>query len=1059
MGCRSQEALLILLPRRNMMPFVTVRSVPPLTPGNGTAYAIVGHTWVEISESIVSLNGKTESYGYYPESLSPVAPGVVRHTDYDDFAGHGFSSQKFYITENQAQRLRLYAIEADASIYALLPNQLLPVDNCATFAYQAMSRAGVSAVIPIRDIIPWWLPALFDLESQINNAVTTTFHAATSFSGAAPPFLFRSDPLTLDLDNDGLETVGINPSNPIFFDHNADGVKTATGWVKPDDGLLVLDRNGNGVIDNGAELFGDNTPLYGGGFALDGFGALVQEDTNADGRVDAGDARFGQLRIWRDQNQDGISQATELHTLGQEGIVALKVAKTEHIALLNNGNQIADLGGFVRTDGSGGTLGIAEQLGDIDLISDPFYRQFNDHVTLSESAGALPEMQGSGLVRNLREAASLPSAEGAELAARLSEYSAAATRAEQLTLLDGLVQAWAATSAMTGRGNDPLYIKSLAWHGVLVDGRVQWALEEINRPLDQEPGQRTLTTLKVVEAFNGNLVPGNSFFSEQIALLEQSRAAIESSVYGGLVLQTRLKPYLDAINLNISESGVTLDYAGMMALLDVKKAGDLQNAVFDLLDLYKYASSQLTGWDGSGALEGWSADPVSGTAVISALLAAGFSSVSGNWFGVIGDDSVLGSSGVDHLSGNVGNDLIMGGAGNDVLVGNSGSDTLLGGDGNDTLMAGSNTFVNPNTTDSTENTANTLEGDAGADRLFGSGGSETYRFNQGDGADTIYEVAYNNVSATDTAIDRIVLGSGILPSDVTVMREAYDLILKFATAGDQITIANWYGPTDRRIEQVAFVDGTVWDRTDLHRLGLVVNGTAGADKLFGLAGENDVIKGADGNDTLIGDSGSDTLIGGAGADNLVAGIGTFANQTVADPTERTANLLEGNAGADRLYGSGGSETYRYNAGDGADTIYEVAYNNDPNSDTAIDRIVLGGGITQADVTVARNNYDLILKFANGEDQITIVNWYSSSSNRVEQLVFDDGTIWDRIKLHSAGLNFVGTPGNDTLYGLTGEDDLLGGGDGNDLLAGSTGSDTLMGGLGNDVLVAGMGSFS
>lgn len=78
---------------------------------------------------------------------------------------------------------------------------------------------------------------------------------------SAQRFIQRRDPLTLDLDGDGLETTGVNATNPIMFDHDGDGVSTATGWVLPDDGFLVLDRNGNGQIDNGTELFGDSTPL------------------------------------------------------------------------------------------------------------------------------------------------------------------------------------------------------------------------------------------------------------------------------------------------------------------------------------------------------------------------------------------------------------------------------------------------------------------------------------------------------------------------------------------------------------------------------------------------------------------------------------------------------------------------------------------------------------------------------------------------------------------------------------------------------------------------------
>lgn len=78
----------------------------------------------------------------------------------------------------------------------------------------------------------------------------------TNFT-AAQHFVHRRAPLTLDLDGDGIETVPPNATNPILFDHDGDGVKSGTGWIKPDDGFLVLDRNGNGTIDDGTELFGD----------------------------------------------------------------------------------------------------------------------------------------------------------------------------------------------------------------------------------------------------------------------------------------------------------------------------------------------------------------------------------------------------------------------------------------------------------------------------------------------------------------------------------------------------------------------------------------------------------------------------------------------------------------------------------------------------------------------------------------------------------------------------------------------------------------------------------
>lgn len=91
------------------------------------------------------------------------------------------------------------------------------------------------------------------------------------------------DPLVLDLDGDGIEAIGIDPSRPILFDHDGDGTRNATGWIGSDDGLLVLDRNGNGLIDSGRELFGDQTlrdkPAADGSTTFaNGYEALAAQD-------------------------------------------------------------------------------------------------------------------------------------------------------------------------------------------------------------------------------------------------------------------------------------------------------------------------------------------------------------------------------------------------------------------------------------------------------------------------------------------------------------------------------------------------------------------------------------------------------------------------------------------------------------------------------------------------------------------------------------------------------------------------------------------------------------
>ena len=424
-------------------------------------------------------------------------------------------------------------------------------------------------------------------------------------------------PLTLDLDGDGLETTGIDPNNPILFDHDGDGVKNATGWVRPDDGFLVLDRDGNGTIDNGTELFGDSTPLSGGGKAEDGFAALADQDTNGDGRVDANDANFNNLRVWQDLNQDGISQNDELFTLAEKGIAAIHVAKTENTTVLSNGNQIADLGHFTYADGSEGTLGqVTGGIADIDLADNPFYREFTDRLDTSGVAG-LPDMQGSGAVRDLREASSLSGA----LANTVTAYAQADTKAGQLALADQLIAQWAQTSGAStsidlaaAQNYELVYLipglTAADFAPVLFGAGAGGGSNGITLPDPQETQRRealkaqqaSVTSLiALLEKFNGlpfvniepqgvrtgaqqflvaNTTSGGSagylytgprqvfvnLSGTQIDFLNKSYAALRESIYDGLLLQTRLKPYLNDIELAVDAGGnVMLDFTAITA--------------------------------------------------------------------------------------------------------------------------------------------------------------------------------------------------------------------------------------------------------------------------------------------------------------------------------------------------------------------------------------------------------------------------------------------------------------------------------------------------------------
>ncbi|MEF2162618.1 hypothetical protein, partial [Pseudomonas aeruginosa] len=110
-----------------------------------------------------------------------------------------------------------------------------------------------------------------------------------------------------------------------LFDHDGDGIRTATGWIAKQDGIIVRDINGNGIIDNGKELFGDNTILKNGQKATSGLQALADLDDNADGIIDKNDAVFSELKIWQDKNGDGISTTDEIVDLTTAGVTSINV--------------------------------------------------------------------------------------------------------------------------------------------------------------------------------------------------------------------------------------------------------------------------------------------------------------------------------------------------------------------------------------------------------------------------------------------------------------------------------------------------------------------------------------------------------------------------------------------------------------------------------------------------------------------------------------------------------------------------------------------------------------
>lgn len=154
-----------------------------------------------------------------------------------------------------------------------------------------------------------------------------------------------ASPVIVDLDGGSIRLGSLHP-DPVAFDIDADGDHEWVSWTLRDtgDAFLALDRNANGIIDDGSELFGNVTPLAGGGLAAHGFEALAEFDLvqyggNGDQLVDAWDAVFPGLLFWLDMNRNGQSEPSEMAPAAYLGLVSISLDFIESRKKDRHGNE------------------------------------------------------------------------------------------------------------------------------------------------------------------------------------------------------------------------------------------------------------------------------------------------------------------------------------------------------------------------------------------------------------------------------------------------------------------------------------------------------------------------------------------------------------------------------------------------------------------------------------------------------------------------------------------------------------------------------------------------
>ncbi|PDS74837.1 calcium-binding protein, partial [Rhizobium sp. L43] len=705
------------------------------------------------------------------------------------------------------------------------------------------------------------------------------------------------EPLVIDLDGDGIELTSLGASTA-YFDLDGDGFAERTGWVGPDDGLLVLDENGNGRIDDIAELFGSQTSF--------GYQELRLLDSNGDNVIDANDAAFHSLQIWKDANGDGSSSSDELHSLTDYGVRSLSLEASPSGAMLS-GNRVLSTSHVTWNDGA------VTQSAEIVFALSQFQSSYivPENFAYSADVYDLPKLAGYGDVPGLWVAMTQDSSLKAEAQA-LIEVARSGNFSEFLGGMDHLLFNWADVENVQWMEEIDNLLVYFAYDpdklaDYLGDGYGNSSSPPIPKgyvfsPENIDPGKLH----DWLEENNLALAPGS--FANGLGLkgmiLNPTATFTSSGGRGGTQIflspsdEEDELPSIPAPALALLQKMMGQDYriAGnfiapgsiMVGEPTSQNATALMKSFSELKDYYTAHFLAQSAWSVI-AREGLGADlgslapfkhifinplnqHICGDVRSFALQlvemfrshSLGSDSSALALLSVFKDEMPSLASQVVELFDDIDRSFIVEAFDlNSIVEGTNDGESLstsvaalmAGRDGNDSLTgSGGN---------------DTLSGGRGDDSLFGLNGNDTYVYARGDGNDTITEAANKGTADMLRLID-------LNPSDVTLASNGNDVTFIIAEsaagAGDagsvlvKDTVDDWFS---QGIDQVVFADGTVWSRSDIRTRLLDQAGTAGndniagfntADRLIGRRG-NDALNGGDGNDTYVyarGD-GNDTI--------------------------------------------------------------------------------------------------------------------------------------------------------------------------------------------------------
>lgn len=727
----------------------------------------------------------------------------------------------------------------------------------------------------------------------------------------------QRDPLIIDLNLDRNVVRELFDSTA-YFDLDNDGFAERVAWSLAGDGFLVRDRNGNGLIDDGTELFGSGrTVRDAGGTQIegtDGFAELQELDSNADGVIDDRDAGFATLQVWMDADGDGTTDAGELFGLGELGILSISLQReaSDDLDCGCDGTEIVYSASVTLA------AGITTRIYDAYLSLDQYdTREIVTDISIGEDLAALPFLVGSGTLSNLdvamardpalaemvRDLAGLDISQAAEIAGRVEQIILRWTGADQIAADSRGVSINAQWVAALEKVSGSAFTQASVGSNPRGDAATilinEWR-ELVGSVTAKLVGQIDL---------GANLLPGLKFEGAAFFTVEDG---------------TTLAQLLDGLAQHAPQAlaDSARYWAAMVDILDVHRSKFGYSAVeFDALINATLSRTgmpltaaqlrlALVGDDGGGRMVGGTADVRQSGVVYGNddLFLVDRTTVEvrdagGDDIYVVGDtDDLLvirDTSGADRLLlSNVAQDdvqltlrIIEGqeylvfadsagrtevavafsvspetglsiqiervrfSGGEEAVVSDLLAD-LVAGRGGIYIGSTSPGFI--------------FEGTAENDILIGFGPSDIYRFGAGSGDDIVYdkggagdrlEIAASRASVTFS-----------IPAD----SDGDDVLVTLNDSGETIRLAGQRGNFSARIEQIVFTDGTM-SRAELD--ALLNTGTAGDDNLLGSADDDILLPGA----------GNDVVRGGAGTDRYLFEAG-WGNDLIIDASR--SNIVE-----------------------------------------------------------------------------------------------------------------------------------------------------------------------